>query len=196
MMRVEALENWIERMLDQDMDDERREKAAIQVGGFGEAALPELKSLIDAPDIETRWWAARALAAVGGPDSVALLLAFLTDPNADVRACAALGLGTLKATQAISDLISALDDPSAYVARIASNALISVGAPAAPELIVALSHPSPAVRIGAARALVPLESHAAIPALFTALDDDHPLVAYYSQEALWRMGVGMVLFKP
>ena len=32
--------------------------------------------------------------------------------------------------------------------------------------------------------------------LFTALDDDSALVTYYAQEALWRMGVGMVLVKP
>jgi HEAT repeat protein len=195
-MSVQTLDDWIETMLDPELDDERREEAAIQVGALGEEALKVLKSLIGSHDTETRWWAARALAAVGGPDSVSLLLPALMDADPDVRACAALGLGILKATQAISDLARVLDDPSAYVARIASNALITIGPAAAPQLIASLDHPSPAVRIGAARALVPLESHAAIPALFAALDDDHPLVTYYSQEALWRMGVGMVLLEP
>jgi HEAT repeat protein len=74
--------------------------------------------------------------------------------------------------------------------------LIQIGQPAAPALIDALSNPSPATRAGAARALVPLESHAAIPALFAALDDESVMVTHYAQEALWRMGVGMVLIKP
>jgi len=59
-----------------------------------------------------------------------------------------------------------------------------------------LSSESPAARAGAARALIPLESHAAIPALFAALDDESVMVTHYAQDALWRLGVGMVLVKP
>ena len=61
---------------------------------------------------------------------------------------------------------------------------------------VVLGNPSSAVRAGAARALIPLESHDAIPALFAALDDESAIVSFYAEEALWRLGVGMVLFKP
>ena len=51
-------------------------------------------------------------------------------------------------------------------------------------------------RIRAAKALVPIESHEAIPALIAALDDENAVVTHYAEEALERMGVGMVLVKP
>ena len=52
------------------------------------------------------------------------------------------------------------------------------------------------MRAGAARALVPLESQDAIPALLAALDDESAIVSLYAEEALWRLGIGMVFFKP
>lgn len=177
-------------------DDERREQAALALGALGDAALPPLRNLLQAPDAEQRWWAIRALAALGGPLAKPLLIQALSDPDPDARVCAALGLGALRATEAIEPLINLLADASAYVGRIASNALVQIGPPAIPALIQALGNPSPATRAGSARALVPLESHDAIPALFAALDDDSALVTHYAEQALERMGVGMVYFMP
>ena len=169
---------------------------------LGTATTRQVHTMID-PTRTPRWLRASsclgtgiALAALGGTSSVSLLLETLSDPDSDVRACAALGLGALAAAEAAAPLTHLLADESAYVGRIAGNALIQIGQPAAPVLIETLSSPSPASRAGAARALVPLESHAAIPALFAALDDESVLVTHYAQEALWRMGVGMVLIKP
>ncbi|MGD9099103.1 MAG: HEAT repeat domain-containing protein [Anaerolineae bacterium] len=181
---------------DDQADDACREEAALALGALGDAALPPLRNLLQAQNAEHRWWATRALTALGTPPAVSLLIETLADPDPDLRVCAAMGLGALAATRAIAPLIHLLADESAYVGRIAGNALIQIGAPAIPALIGALSHASPAVRAGAARVLVPLESHDAIPALFAALDDDSALVTYYAEEALERMGVGMVFFKP
>jgi HEAT repeat protein len=177
--------------------DERREQAALALGALGDAALPPLRNLLRAPDAEHRWWAVRALAALGSPPAVSLLIQALADPDPDARVCAALGLGELKAAEAIAPLCNLLADDSAYVGRIVGNALIQIGPPAIPALIQTLGgSPSPAARAGAARALVPLESHDAIPALFAALDDDSALATHYAERALERMGVGMVYFMP
>jgi HEAT repeat protein len=102
----------------------------------------------------------------------------------------------LGAPEAVIPLTRLLADESAYVGRIASNALIHIGQPAIPALIEALSSESSAARAGAARALVPLASPDAIPALFAALDDASALVTYYAWEALERLGVGTVFLIP
>jgi hypothetical protein len=41
-----------------------------------------------------------------------------------------------------------------------------------------------------------IQPEEAIPALFAALDDPSAAVTYYAEEALARMGVGMVYFEP
>ena len=179
-----------------DADDERREAAALALGAAGDVALPPLRHLLQAQDAEGRWWAARALSALGSPTAVTLLIETLSDPDPDVRVCAAMGLGVLAAPAAVVPLTRLLADESAYVGRIAGNALIQIGQPAIAALIQALSNPSPAARAGAARVLIPLQAHDAIPALFAALDDDSALVTHYAEEALESMGVGMVFFKP
>lgn len=195
-MSEKTLGELINVLTQNDADDERREEAALALGALGDVALPPLRDLLRAQDTEHRWWATRALTALGTPPAVSLLIETLSDPDPDVRACAALGLGALAAPAAIASLTRLLADESAYVGRIAGNALIQIGQPAIPALIETLGSPSPAARAGAARVLVPLESHDAIPALFAALDDDGALVTHYAEEALERMGVGMVFFKP
>jgi len=171
------------------IDDERRETAALALARHAGGALARLRDAIQSPDADSRWWAARALAALGGARAVSLLIETLSDSAPDVRACAALGLAAAALTRLLAD-------ESAYVGRIAGNALIQTGPPPVPALLAALKSESAVARAGAARALVPLESHAAIPALFAALDDGSALVTYYAKEALERMGVGMVLVKP
>jgi HEAT repeat protein len=206
---TKPLQGWLRPTLDEQelnalintlikdaASDERRERAALALGDLGDAALPPLRDLLRAPDAEHRWWAIRALAALGSPRAVSLLIQALADPDPDARVCAALGLGELKAAEAIAPLTDLLADASAYVGRIAGNALAQIGPPAIPALIQTLGSPSPAARAGAARVLVPLESHDAIPALFAALDDDSALVTHYAEQALERMGVGMVYFMP
>lgn len=177
-------------------DDLRAEEAARSVGQLGDAALPVLMEWQAASDRDRRWWAVRALAAIGTPRAVAALIAALEDPDPDVRACAVVGLASLRPSEAVEPLVVRLSDPSAYVARLAADALARIGTPAVPALIAALGDENVAARAGAARALCAIQPEEAIPALCAALDDPSALVTYYAEEALEQMGVGMVFFSP
>jgi HEAT repeat protein len=183
-------------LADSAMDDGQRENAASGLALLGDGAIVPLRQLLGTGDADQRWWSARTLAAIDSPTSVTLLIETLSDCDPDVRACAALSLGTLAAAEAVSPLVDCMADENIYVGRIAGNALIQIGKPAIPALIEALDSKSPATRGGAARALVAVPSHDAIPALISALSDESAIVTYYAQEALERLGVGMMFVKP
>jgi HEAT repeat protein len=120
----------------------------------------------------------------------------MDDPASDVRACAAMALGELNAAKGANALIAHLADESALVAEVCTVALSRVGAAAVPALLPALREGDTLTRIRAAKALVPIESHEAIAALIHALDDENAVVTHYAEDALARMGVGMLLVKP
>jgi HEAT repeat protein len=89
-----------------------------------------------------------------------------------------------------------LADASPLVSRIAADSLARVGTPAVPALIAALQAGETPVRAGAARALSIILPEEAIPALCAALDDPSAIVTYYAEEALERLGVGLIFFRP
>jgi len=120
----------------------------------------------------------------------------MDDHDSDVRTCAAMALGELHATEGADALIAHLADESAHVAEVCTVALSRLGAEAVSALVCALQAGDSLTRIRAAKALAPIESHEAIPALIHALDDDNAIVTHYAEDALMRMGVGMVLLKP
>jgi HEAT repeat protein len=177
-------------------DDARTEEAALALADGGEGVLPSLRDLLTDADPDRRWWAVRGLAAVGGPVAEEALIAALEDADPDVRACAVVALADLRPAEAVGPLTAHLSDPSAYVGRLAADALAQFGPVAADALIAALEEGDTAARAGAARALRTIEAEEAIPALYAALDDPSATVTYYAQEALERMGVGLVLFRP
>ena len=177
-------------------DDARTEEAALALVSLGDAALPAVRELLDDSDSDRRWWAARALAAVGTSKARELLVRTLEDADANVRACAAQGLGELRAEEAVAGLVRSMADPSPLVSRIAADSLGRIGTPAVPALIEALQRGATATRAGAARALSVIQPQEAIPALCAALDDPSAIVTHYAEEALERMGVGIVLFRP
>jgi HEAT repeat protein len=177
-------------------DDASTEEAAQALGCLGDAVLFALRDLLGDADTDRRWWAARALAAVATPTARELLVAALDDSDASVRACAAQGLGELGAREAVAELVRRLADASPFVARIAADGLARIGAPAVPALIVALRDGDVQTRTGAARALSLIRPQEAVPALCAALDDTSAAVAYYAEEALEKMGVGLALFWP
>ena len=177
-------------------DDAHTEEAALALGCLGETALPPLRDLMASENPDHRWWAARALAAVATPAARQLLITALSDPDADVRACAAQGLGELQAAEAVDGLVRCLSDPSPFVSRIAADGLARIGPPAVPALVAALQEGEVPARAGAARALSIIQPEEAIPALCAALDDPSAIVTYYAEEALERMGVGLVLIQP
>ena len=177
-------------------DDARTEEAAQALGALGDAVLPSLREMLTNADVDRRWWATRALAVVGTLAARELLIATLDDPDRDVRACAAHGLGELGAEEGVAGLVHRLADSSPLVCRVAADSLARIGPPAVSALIDALQVEDTLTRIGAARALSHIQPQEAIPALFAALDDPSATVTYYANEALERMGVGLVLFRP
>jgi HEAT repeat protein len=177
-------------------DDDRTEAAAQAVESMGDAALTPLRGLLASDDCDRRWWAVRALAAVGTSAAIEELVTALADPDPDVRACAVVALAERRPATAVEPLVACLSDPSAYVARLVADGLAQFGQPAAAALIEALETGDVAARAGAARALSVIQPEEAIPALFAALDDPSAVVTYYAEEALARMGVGMVFFEP
>lgn len=178
------------------VDDEACEAEAVALGQKGPAGLPALKQLLAAPQADLRFWAVRGLWANGSPEAVDLLIETLNDGEEMARSGAALALGELKAESAILALARLLTADSSASGDHAADALAKIGSAAAPALIEAMSHPAAWVRRRAAKALVPVESKKAIPALFKALEDDSYMVRHYAEIALERMGVGqMVYFK-
>ena len=172
---------------------------AVETGprrSLDEAVLPSLRDLLADADPDRRWWAVRALASVGTQAARELLVTALDDPDPDVRACAAQGLGELRVEEAVAGLVRCLADSSPFVSRIAADSLARIGQPAVPALIAALQAKETLTRAGATRALRVIQPEEAIPALCAALDDPSAIVTHYAEEALERMGVGLVLLRP
>ena len=177
-------------------NDESREAAALALRRYGKMAIEPLSAMLGCQDADARWWAARALAEVGGDESMLLLIDALSDRESDVRACAALALGRLEDGAAAPSLAARLADESAFVASIAADALSMIGEPAVSALAEKLDDGEPHVRLLAVRALGRIKSQSAIGPLFGVLEDSSYLVRYYAQEALEALGVGMVFLVP
>jgi HEAT repeat protein len=177
-------------------DDAQAELALPIIVTYGDAAVSTLAQQMAGAHADARWWIARTLAAIPTPQSVSLLTQMMDDRDSDVRACAAMALGELHAADGADTLIAHLADESAHVAEVCTVALSRFGAAAVSALVRALQDGDWLTRIRAAKSLAPIESHDAIPALIHALDDDNALVTYYAEDALMRMGVGLVLLKP
>ena len=170
--------------------DESRETAALALGRFGAVAVEPLAALLAGGDADARWWAARALAEVGGDNAVAALVRVLADPDPDLRACAALALGRIGNASAAPTLAGCLGDESAFVAGVAADALSMIGDPAVDALAAKLTASSPHIRLLAVRALARIKSKRAIGPLFELLEDPSYLVRHYAHEALETCGRG------
>jgi HEAT repeat protein len=181
-------------------DDELAEATAEKLTTLPEErasqALQELSCLIASPEASNRWWGVRGISSLTVDQAAASLVRSLDDENPSVRQCAALGLRTHPNVQAIPVLINALSDEDRLAARLASDALVSIGEPAVPPLLEVVNNGDRFARLEAVRALASIGDQRSIPALFTALDDDSALVEYWANEGLERMGVGMKLFAP
>ncbi len=124
------------------------------------------------------------------------LIEFVNADNDETRATAIYALRTRSTADAVTALIAILSNPDSFLARTACDSLIHIGKAATPILIEALTHQNIQTRGLAARALAHIKDETSIPALFNALDDDSMIVQYWADEALERMGVGQIYFKP
>lgn len=191
-------------------DDEAAEGRARACAGRA-GIVPALRPLLTDADPDRRWWAVRALAAIGGDEAIALLSARLTDADVATRCAAALGLGQLRATVAIPALAGRLGDEAGWMRDTTADALAMIGEPALPSLVDALDHGPEGVRVRAAAAIRKIVGSAlayprgaefeapfrpAIGALFRALNDPNRLVRHNAYETLDRLGLLETMIVP
>jgi HEAT repeat protein len=177
-------------------NDKQTEESSVALREAGDEVTPALRDVLADLDPDRRFWAVRALSAVGTDAAIRHLITALEDVDPDVRACAVVALSKLKPEEAIEPLVARLSDRSAYVARLTADGLAQFGQLAVDTLISTLEDGDTAARAGAARALGAIRPEEAIPALYQALDDPSAFVTYYANEALEKMGLGIVLFCP
>ena len=177
-------------------NDQLAESTVNDIAALGESALPALFDLLDSPDLDHRWWAMRVLCLIPHRDVLHRLHHALNTSEPAIRQCAALGLAEQSHIDSIPYLISALDDVDRLVARLAGDALITIGEPAVTALIETLEEGSQSAQIDAARALATIADRRAIPVMFKAWDGGSTLVQYWVELGFEKMGVGMQFFKP
>jgi hypothetical protein len=177
-------------------DEERAERAVLDLLEVGEDAISSLLDLTKSSDVDTRWWALRTLA--GSPlCRTEWLVLFLTDdPAPEIRQCAALGLAGKPDESAVRPLVQALSDEDGMVSNLASNALVKIGRAAVPALIEAVTRGVQSTRIHALRSLAEIKDHRAIPIMMKVIEEDSALLQHWAKEGLDRLGLDMVYIKP
>lgn len=175
-------------------DDFRAEAAAVRLPAFPVSALDPL---LESDDVDTRWWALRALAGFpGGEGVVGRLVSALEDEFDEIRQCAALGLCHHPHPESVPALMQAMSSPDSMTAKLACNALIAIGAEAVPHLIEVLRSGTSFAKLEAARALAEIGDPRAIPALMEALQADSAISTYWAEYGLDKLGLGMVYIRP
>jgi len=177
-------------------EDERAEKAALQIAHYPTQALPLLLEKSKSADPDTRWWAIRALALIRSPLAIQVFRESLDDPDTSIRQCAALALRYQPAFEAVAKLIDALSSSDSLLARLAADALVAIGAQAVPDLLLVMKEGNPSARLEAVRALALIGDPRAIPTFYQALSEDSTMMEYWASEGLDRLGVGTVWMKP
>ncbi len=175
-------------------DDERAAAAAGRIAESGDAALPALATLLDAPESERRWWAVRTLAEMREPP-IEWLTRALGDTSPDVRAAAALALAAHPAELAASALVRGLGDADGLVGVLCVSALTAMGGPAVPALLEAFDGATPRAQIQTMRALAEISDPRAIGLMLEATELDSALLGYWAQQGLERLGLDMVYLK-
>lgn len=178
-------------------DDERAHKAVHELAALGGKAIPHLVELASASETNVRWWAICALSEIDHPGVFPHLRHALADPEASVRECAATGLRLHPNPVAIPDLIAAMKTLNLLLTRLAANALIAIGKEAVPSLLDVLENAPQAARVEATRALAEIKDTRCIPVFFAAIQNgDSPLVEYWADQGLEKLGIGMSFFNP
>lgn len=161
--------DWTQDALGLDLEDHlpevrrRRALAGLRVlGTVAEPAIPQITKLVSAGDLQVSASALGALAEIGGPQTIAPLMAAVTNKSPQVSVPAAAMLGALRAD-----------------AR-----------PAIPALLEALETSDAGLRASAARALgeIAFSPRRCVPALTKALGDSNSLVRFSAATALGQFG--------
>jgi HEAT repeat protein len=191
---VQSLDDLVSELI--SGDDQRAESAIVSLSHMGESALEAIIKLLESPDPDHRWWAVRTLSNFKSPLIGDFLKRALYDSDCAVRHCAALCLRHSPHVKAIPALIEAFGDKDRLFARLAGDALASIGKPAIPALTDAIQSQNPAIRGEAARALAKMKEPDTLPILYSVNEDPSAIVQYWVEEGFQLQGVGMVFFKP
>jgi len=176
-------------------DDTRAEDVIPALVDLGGQVIPTLLDLTRAEDVDSRWWAVRALAA--SPHTQAAdLIPLLADSSSEVRSAAALALCNHPHESAIEALTHTLADKDSLTAGLAANALVLIGGASVPALLEVMDTVPTSVRILALRALSEIRDHRAIPMMMKCLGEESAILQYWAQEGLTRLGLDMVYVKP
>jgi HEAT repeat protein len=176
-------------------DDTRAENSIPAIVELGMAAIPELVKLTQAAEVDSRWWAVRALAAspLTRTDD---LIPLLSDSASEVRAAAALALCNHPHENAVAALVKTLSDEDPLTAGLAGNALVKIGNPSVPSLLEVMNEAPTGIRIIVLRALSEIRDHRAIPVMMKSLSEESAVLQYWAQEGLEKLGLDMVYLKP
>lgn len=186
-----TLAKWLAAV---DAGDDTRAEALVASLSPQDAAA--LLVLADPPDGDRRWWAVRALAAVGGDAAVPALVAALESHDAGTRAAAALALGHLHMRRpaavipALDRLALALADDDGFVRQAAVDGLSLCeddGVPPLARILAESDHEG--ARTRAAAALRNIRTTKAAAVLYRCLNDHNHLVHTYAYEGLDEMGL-------
>ena len=176
-------------------DDTRAENSIAAILELGTAVIPALLDLTRAPEVDSRWWAIRALAASPHTQTVDLI-PLLSDSAPEVRAAAALALSSHSHESAVEALVKAFADEDSLTAGLAGNALVKIGSPSVPSLLNVMNDSPTGIRILALRTLCEICDHRAIPVMMKSLNEDSAVLQYWAQQGLERLGLDMVYIKP
>jgi len=138
-------------------------------------------------DSYVRRKAANALAEIGNPQAVEILIAALNDSRGIVRLY--MKVGKIGDAKAVNGLFAALHDSDRYVRWKVAEALAEIGNPQAVEgLIAALNDSDRYVRWKVAEALGKIGDAKAVDGLIAALNDSDSDVRRNAAEALGKIG--------
>jgi HEAT repeat protein len=197
---MQKLDNLIDELL--SGDENRAERSARSFPTYGAAGLHALSALVSQQDPDTRWWAARALAAfdqVEHPQAADFLIKALQDPDASVQACAAVGLREKPSFAAIPALIQLLSHTDKLLARVAADALIALQKSATPALVDLVEKSTDDhnnAKVEAVRALALIGDPTSISTLFKVWENGSSMVQHWAEKGLNDMGIGMAFFDP
>lgn len=154
------------------------------IPGFGEEAIAPLQKLLQHPEAELRWFAARILGEIDHPQAIALLVELLAVPEEELKVIASSSLAKL-GKKNISVLSKKLVDPVTRFLAVQALSQIHSAETIAPLLEV-VEDENEMVRVTAIAALHSYPAPEIIPIFIKGLAD---AVASVRQKAVTGLGL-------
>ncbi|PKK91632.1 MAG: hypothetical protein CVV64_02905 [Candidatus Wallbacteria bacterium HGW-Wallbacteria-1] len=164
-----------------------RKAAAGSLQRVGMAALPHLKSALNHPSENVRFWTTRILAAMGG-EAVEPLIEALKDPNAEIRIFAASALGDTDDARAVYPLIIALRDRVWTVRKGAADSLKKLGVRHIEILVKSLNDPNPDIRYWVEKIIGEIGKQAIKPLVHVLRNDRNREMRFFAAFGLSAIG--------